>query len=71
MFNEYYIFLANELDVLQSNDLVEFTDTVRWNNDKTKFACKTLKGLKNVFPNPFTHEQILVEMAKTEWVNAL
>lgn len=65
--NEYYIFEAEFINILQSNNIVEEANGVRWNNDKTKFVCKTLAGLKNVFPGAFTHEQIIIELTAQEW----
>ena len=43
--NEYFELPASKLSVVDSDEVVETQDTVRWNNDNTKFICKTKVGI--------------------------
>ena len=69
--NEYYILAANKIKMVEHQDVVEDTEFIRWNNDKTKFVCKTKQGLKKskgLTPyTSFNQDEILKEMSKPEW----
>ena len=75
MENEYYILAVGQLNLLEHNDIVGTVETVRWNNNQTKFVCKTRIGVVNApFMIPqkkYTHDEIRVEMTKPEWTQEL
>lgn len=71
MENEYYILAVGQLNLLEHNDIVESSETVRWNNNQTKFVCKTKLGVVDapfMIPNnKYTHAEIIAEITKPEW----
>jgi len=71
--NDYYILSSGQLNFLQNNEIVENENTIRWNNNQTKFVCKTKFGIIDAqFMIPqkkFTHSEILIELQKPEWTN--
>jgi hypothetical protein len=71
--NEYYILSSGQLNLLQHNEVVENAETVRWNNNGTKFVCKTKIGIVDApFMIPqkkFLHNEILIELTKPEWAS--
>jgi len=73
--NDYYILSSGELNFLQNNEIVENENTIRWNNNKTKFVCKTKIGIIEapfmISHKKFTHSEILIELKKAEWQNEL
>ena len=73
--NDYYILSSGQINLLEHNEVVEGALTVRWNNNQTKFVCKTKIGIVDApFMIPqkkFTHSEILIELKKAEWQNEL
>jgi len=67
--NTYYIIPAEDIEILQYNNMIEDSSTVKWNNDNTKFVCKTQVGSEPLheYVN-YTNEEIKVEIQKAEWV---
>lgn len=73
MENEYYILTSGQLNLLEHNDIVESTNDVRWNNNQTKFVCKTRIGVVDapcmIPQKKFSHAEIIIEMEKPEWTS--
>ena len=73
MKNEYFILPSSKLSTVDSDEVVNSRNTVRWNNDKTKFICKTKVSIvASGVMNPHTAvSDIYVEIAKSEWTSLI
>lgn len=69
--NDYYILSSGQLNFLEHSEIVENVNSIRWNNNNTKFVVKTKIGIVDApFMIPqkkFTHSEILIELKKAEW----
>lgn len=68
MSNIYYIIPAEDIEIVQYNNLVESSDSLKWNNDNTEFICKTKIGSQPLaeYTN-YTREEIKLQMQEAEW----
>ncbi len=66
--NNYYIIPKEDIEILNYNGLVETSESVKWNNDTTKFICKTRVGndLLEGF-TAYTHSEIKMVLEGAEW----
>ena len=68
MNNTYYIIPAEDIEILQYNNMIESPDTALWSLDRSKFVCKTEIGAEPLheYVN-YTNEEIKLEMQGPEW----
>jgi hypothetical protein len=71
MANQYYILPNEDKDLCNCKDVMGEFENARQNLAKTKFVTKTISGVYDaecLKPHkPYSHKEILVEMAKPEW----
>ena len=68
--NTYYIIPAEDIDILQYNNMIESPETALWSLDRSKFVCKTEVGAEPLheYVN-YTREEIKLEIQGAEWVS--
>tara|TARA_R110002012_G_scaffold215735_2_gene386790 strand:- start:281 stop:499 length:219 start_codon:yes stop_codon:yes gene_type:complete len=66
--NTYYIIPAEDIEILQYNNMIEGPDTALWSLDNTKFVCKTQIGSEPLVEyTNYTNEEIKLEIQEAEW----
>jgi len=68
MNNTYYIIPAEDIEILQYNNMIESPETALWSLDRSKFVCKTEVGSEPLaeYTN-YTREEIKLEIQGAEW----